>query len=248
MAKKNGCSTRMMPAEYKIRVAFNRTLDVTCAAAGLLLLLPILIAFAFVILWDDGFPCIFRQTRVGMHGKPFLIWKFRTMRVASPGSPITQAGDWRITRVGAWLRRLKLDELPQLVNVLKGDMSLIGPRPEVPEFVQADDLLWKAVLTVRPGITDVASLLYRNEEAILGAFEDPCACYRETILPAKLRLNVAYLNSRNTWRDLKLIWWTVRYSLFPESLDRNRVAEILDAQIDTYDGNHFYSIPPSVRG
>jgi len=248
MGKKNGFLFAMMPVENRMRAAFKRLFDMTCASAGLLLLLPALIAFAFIILWDDGFPCIFRQTRVGRNGKPFLIWKFRTMRVATIGNPITQAGDRRITRVGAWLRRLKLDELPQLVNVLKGDMSLIGPRPEVPEFVQEDDPLWKAVLAVRPGITDVASLLYRDEEAILSAFEDPCASYRETILPAKLRLNVAYLNSRNTWRDLKLIWLTVRYSLFPESLDRNRVAGILDAQIKTYDGNHFYSIPPSVRG
>src|SRR5690349_12210537 len=150
--------------QNRIGAAFNRLLDMSCAAAALLLLMPVLIALACMILWDDGFPCIFRQTRVGRHGKPFFIWKFRTMRVAIPGSPITRAGDGRITNVGAWLRRLKLDELPQLVNVLKGDMSLIGPRPEVPQFVEPESQVWRAVLDVRPGITDLASLIYRSEE------------------------------------------------------------------------------------
>jgi lipopolysaccharide/colanic/teichoic acid biosynthesis glycosyltransferase/GNAT superfamily N-acetyltransferase len=227
--------------------AFRRFVDIACAGTGFLSLLPVFAVLALAIVWDDGFPCTFRQARVGKNSKTFRIWKFRTMRVENHGSPITAAGDRRITRVGAWLRRLKLDELPQLINVLTGDMSLIGPRPEVPEFVDLGNPLWPAVLAVRPGITDVASLLYRDEETILGSFEDPYTCYRDTILPAKLRLNVAYLNSRTLWRDLKLIFLTIRYSLFPDSLDRGRVAKILDAEISPYDEQRFYSIPPAIR-
>jgi lipopolysaccharide/colanic/teichoic acid biosynthesis glycosyltransferase len=141
------------------------------------------------------------------------------MHPGSEGSVITAAGDGRVTRVGAALRRCKLDELPQLFNVLKGDMSLVGPRPEVPECVQLEAPIWQAVLQVRPGVTDLATLLYRNEEKLLGMSSDPNALYRETVLPAKLVLNLGYLRSRSIWRDLRLIYLTIRYSLFPERFD-----------------------------
>jgi lipopolysaccharide/colanic/teichoic acid biosynthesis glycosyltransferase len=141
------------------------------------------------------------------------------MRAGSQGSLITVAGDGRITRVGAALRRLKLDELPQLFNVLKGDMSLVGPRPEVPEYVQLETPIWQAVLQVRPGITDLATLLYRDEEKLLAASSDPSALYRETVLPAKLVLNLGYLRFRSLWRDLRLLYLSVRYSLFPKRFD-----------------------------
>jgi lipopolysaccharide/colanic/teichoic acid biosynthesis glycosyltransferase len=196
-----------------------RLFDVTCAAAGLLLLLPVVAALAVLILFDDGRPVFFSQTRVGRRGRPFRIWKFRTMRAGSKGSVITAAGDRRITRSGAVLRRLKLDELPQLFNVLKGDMSLVGPRPEVPEYVQLEAPIWQAVLQVRPGVTDLATLLYRDEEKLLGTARDPNALYRETVLPAKLALNLGYLQSRSFRRDLKLILLTIRYSLFPKRFD-----------------------------
>jgi lipopolysaccharide/colanic/teichoic acid biosynthesis glycosyltransferase len=196
---------------------------VTCAAAGLLFLLPVMAVLAAAILLDDGWPVFFGQTRVGKRGKPFRIWKFRTMRAGSRGNAITAAGDRRITRSGAVLRRLKLDELPQLFNVLTGDMSLVGPRPEVPEYVQLEAPIWQAVLQVRPGVTDLASLLYRDEEQLLGAAPDPNALYRETVLPAKLALNLGYLQSRSFWRDLKLILLSIRYSLFPKRFDADLI-------------------------
>jgi lipopolysaccharide/colanic/teichoic acid biosynthesis glycosyltransferase len=199
--------------------SFERLFDATCSAAGLLLLLPVLAGVALVIILDDGAPVLFSQIRVGRNGKLFRIWKFRTMRSGSAGSGITTAGDGRVTRVGKKLRKFKLDELPQLFNVFKGDMSLVGPRPEVPEYVQVEAPIWQSVLRFRPGVTDLATLLYRDEERILGASGDPNAFYRASILPAKLILNLAYHLSRSFRQDLKLILLTIRYSLFPESFD-----------------------------
>ena len=213
----NGVTGRMLHR------AFERLCDVVGACAGLLFLMPVFAGLALVVLWNDGPPVLFSQTRVGRNGKPFRIWKFRTMCVGRQGSVITAAGDDRITRVGAAIRRCKLDELPQLFNVLKGDMSLIGPRPEVPEHVQLEEPLWQAVLQVRPGVTDLASLLYREEEKILGKSRDPNIFYRESILPAKLRLNLAYLQSRSFRKDLRLIFLTIRYSLFPKKFDQDLI-------------------------
>jgi lipopolysaccharide/colanic/teichoic acid biosynthesis glycosyltransferase len=198
-----------------------------CAAAGLLLLAPVLATLAIVILCGDGPPVFFGQIRVGRKGRPFRIWKFRTMRTGIQGTVITAAGDPRVTRAGAVLRRCKLDELPQLFNVLKGDMSLVGPRPEVPEYVQLEAPIWQAVLQVRPGVTDLATLLYRDEEKLLGASEDPNAFYREIVLPAKLLLNLGYLRYRSFPRDLKLILLTIRYSLFPERFDQDLIKRSL---------------------
>lgn len=209
---------------------FFRLFDVTCAAAGLLVLSPVLGLIALLILTEDGRPVLFRQTRVGKGGTRFQILKFRTMRVNSKGTLITAAGDSRVTQTGRWLRRFKLDELPQLVNVLRGEMSLIGPRPEVPEFVQMADPRWQAVLCVRPGITDLATLLYRDEERMLGAQADPTECYRERVLPAKLRVNLEYQNSRTFPRDLRLLVLTVRYSLFPTSFDPVHVRQTFSTQ------------------
>jgi lipopolysaccharide/colanic/teichoic acid biosynthesis glycosyltransferase len=199
--------------------SFERLFDMTCSAAGLLLLLPVLAGVALVIILDDGAPVLFNQIRVGRDGKQFRIWKFRTMRSGSAGSGITTAGDGRVTRAGKKLRKFKLDELPQLFNVLKGDMSLVGPRPEVPEYVEVEAPIWRSVLRFRPGVTDLATLLYRDEERILGASGDPNAFYRASILPAKLILNLAYHLSRSFRQDLKLILLTIRYSLLPESFD-----------------------------
>jgi lipopolysaccharide/colanic/teichoic acid biosynthesis glycosyltransferase len=145
------------------------------------------------------------------------------MRAGSHGSVITAAGDGRVTRAGAMLRKCKLDELPQLFNVLKGEMSLVGPRPEVPEHGRLEEPMWQAVLAVRPGITDLASLLYRDEERLLGAARDPNTFYRESVLPTKLFLNLAYLLSRSFRQDLKLLCLTVRYSLFPQRFDPNLI-------------------------
>jgi lipopolysaccharide/colanic/teichoic acid biosynthesis glycosyltransferase len=216
----------------RLQPVLGRIFDVACAAAGLLLILPVLAAIALVILLDDGRPILFSQTRVGRNGMPFRIWKFRTMRAGSRGSAITAAGDLRVTTAGVALRKFKLDELPQLFNVLKGDMSLVGPRPEVPEHVQFQAPAWRAVLQVRPGITDLASLLYRDEERILAASPDPGSFYRESVLPAKLRLNVAYLRVRSFWRDLRLILLTVRYSLYREGFDPELIRRTLGTGIE----------------
>jgi lipopolysaccharide/colanic/teichoic acid biosynthesis glycosyltransferase len=184
--------------------------DKLAAAAGLLALAPALAALAVAIALEDGFPVLFRQTRVGRRGKPFRLVKFRSMRVGAPGTRITAGGDPRVTRVGAWLRRYKIDELPQLWNVLAGDLSLVGPRPEIPPFVDVGDPAWRAVLEVKPGITDPASLRYRREEELLAGAPDPEQTYREQILPAKLALNLEYIRTRTFWGDLKLIGRSVQ--------------------------------------
>jgi len=230
----------------RLPTGIERLVEVGCTAAGLLLLAPLLAVLALLVLWDDGPPVLFSQKRVGRRGKLFCIWKFRTMHAGAPGSAITASGDHRVTRVGTWLRKFKLDELPQLYNVLKGDMSLIGPRPEVPEYVQLESPLWQAVLQVRPGITDLATLLHRDEEQILGASADPAEFYRESVLPAKLRLNLAYLRARSSWRDLNLIFLTLLYSFFPERFDRNHVKSILGMGATIHDAEYLHPLSHAV--
>jgi lipopolysaccharide/colanic/teichoic acid biosynthesis glycosyltransferase len=214
--------TRRLAREFAARL-----FDITVALSGLIVLSPLFAVAALVIWLEDGRPIIFRQARIGMSGRPFLILKFRTMRSEAGGPAITARGDRRITRAGAWLRRFKIDELPQLINVLSGEMGLIGPRPEVPEFVEADNHLWREVLGVRPGITDLASLTFRNEETILGEAANPAAHYRSVILPEKLRLNLQYQRSRSLSRDVKLLWMTGRYSFFPRGFSRERILRLL---------------------
>jgi lipopolysaccharide/colanic/teichoic acid biosynthesis glycosyltransferase len=193
----------------------QRPLDVTCAALGLIVLSPLLVAVALLIVLLDGAPILFQQVRVGRHGRYFRIWKFRSMRAGSTGRAITVSGDDRITSVGRVLRKYKLDELPQLFNVLRGDMSMVGPRPEAPAYVQPDVPAWRTVLQARPGITDLASLTYRDEEKLLERQTDWEAFYRNEVQPAKLALNLAYLKKRSLWTDLRLIVLTVRHSFFP---------------------------------
>lgn len=205
-----------------------RLVDAGLAFAALIVLAPVLAVLALVVLAAEGRPILFRQIRVGKNGRPFLILKFRTMHTGGvPGPAITSAEDSRVTPTGEWLRRLKLDEFPQFFNVLRGDMSLIGPRPEVPEYVQLDNPLWRTVLESRPGITDLASLAFRDEEAMLVPAVDADAFYRSSILPAKLRLNIFYQQSRTLPRDLKLLWLTARYSFFPRGYDRERILRSL---------------------
>lgn len=194
-----------------------------CAAAGLVILMPLFCVLAALIFWHDGLPIFYSQLRVGIRGRPFRIWKFRTMRAGKEGSLITAAGDTRVTRLGAALRRCKFDELPQLFNVFIGDMSLVGPRPEVPEYVQMETPIWQTILQVRPGVTDLATLLYRDEEKLLGTASDPNAFYCETVLPAKLIVNLGYLKYRSIWRDLNLIVLTICYSIFPERFDADLI-------------------------
>lgn len=183
----------------------KRLFDIAAAGLGLLLLWPVLLAAAVWVKLDSPGPVLFRQTRVGRFGVPFTIHKFRTMRVA-PGAAITVGADPRITRAGHRLRQTKLDELPQLWDVLRGTMSLVGPRPELPKYVElypAD--LRERVLSVRPGITDPASLAFSHEAELLAAAADPEREYREVILPAKLRLSADYAARASLATDLRLI-------------------------------------------
>lgn len=205
----------------------KRALDLVVATLGLAILSPVFMAAAFAVVMEDRFPFFFRQIRVGLRGKPFHLLKFRSMRVSISGTQVTARNDQRLTRVGRVLRKYKIDELPQLWNVLMGDMSLVGPRPEVPAFVNFSDPMWQAVLQVKPGITDLASLLYRNEEDMLAGAIDPESHYLETILPAKLNLNLQYIHASSLWTDLRLLLLTVRYSFFPSGFDPERLKRTL---------------------
>jgi len=191
----------------------KRAFDVVLALLGLALLWPLLLAIAAWIRLDSPGPVFFRQERVGRAGVPFRIHKFRTMRVDAPrlGPEITVGADPRITRAGRFLRRTKLDELPQLLDVLTGTMSFVGPRPEVPRFVAMyPSELRDKVLSVRPGITDLASIEYRDESALLARSADPQRVYVEEIMPAKLQLAARYVDQRSWWGDLCLIGATLR--------------------------------------
>jgi lipopolysaccharide/colanic/teichoic acid biosynthesis glycosyltransferase len=189
----------------------KRLFDLVIAAAALLLLAPLLLGIALWIRLDSPGPALFRQERVGRHGKPFRIHKFRTMRTDAPGLPLTVGQDARITRAGRWLRSRRFDELPQLIDVLKGDMSLVGPRPEVPRYVQHyPPALREAVLSVRPGITDPASLAHLDEGALLAQSADPERAYVEQVLPAKLAQQVAYAGSATLASDLRILLRTLR--------------------------------------
>ena len=198
----------------------------TCPGAlsdAVLLALSIFVIVSLLVLFEDGRPILFRQKRVGRHGRHFQLLKFRTMHVKGGGPAITIAGDRRITRLGARLRKYKLDELPQFFCVLRGHMSLIGPRPEVPEYVELEDHLWQQALKIRPGITNLATLAFRNEEDVLAPAEDADSFYRSAVLPEKLRLDIEYQRSRSVYRDFKLLWLTARYSFWPRGFDRDRI-------------------------
>lgn len=188
----------------------KRAFDLLAAAAGLLLLAGPMLAIAAWIRLDSPGPVFFRQERVGRGGRPFRIHKFRTMRHGAAGAQITVGADARITRVGAVLRRTKLDELAQLIDVLEGTMSLVGPRPEVPRYVAMyPAALRDKVLSVRPGITDIASLEYRQESELLARAADPEREYVEVVMPAKLKLAAAYVDQASLATDIRLILRTL---------------------------------------
>jgi len=188
----------------------KRLFDVVASLALLLVIAPALVVLMLAIFIDDGRPFFFRQWRVGRHADPFEILKFRSMRHVETREDGFDAGNaTRVTRVGRWLRTSKLDELPQLVNVLRGDMSLVGPRPEVRAWVDARSRQWEKVLGVRPGITDNASIIYRHEERELALQADPEAHYRDVVLPRKLDLYEAYVDHVSARTDLAILGRTV---------------------------------------
>ncbi len=189
----------------------KRLFDILFSFAGLVVLSPLLAVAAACIRLDSPGPVFFRQERVGRDFRPFLIYKFRTMTEGAErkGAPITVGGDSRITRVGHFLRRYKIDELPQLINILKGDMSLVGPRPEVMEYVRLFRTDYEKLLMARPGITDPASLRYSEEESALASSGDWQEDYLKRILPEKIKLSQDYLDRRSIFSDFALILRTV---------------------------------------
>lgn len=194
----------VMPASLYER-RFKRAFDVAASAAGLVVLSPVLLAVAAAIKLADSGPVIFSQTRTGLGSKPFRIFKFRTMRVESGGPQITSGADRRVTRLGRLLRKTKIDELPQLFNVLRGDMSVVGPRPEVPRYVELFKDDYELILSVKPGLTDYAAIKYVNEEAALEAYRDPEEGYVKKVLPDKIVLYRRYIADIGFSTDMRII-------------------------------------------
>ena len=212
----------------------KRLLDVAASLVGLLLLSPLFVLIAAAIKLDSPGPVFYRQERVGRHGLLFRIFKFRTMAVAPPasGAQITVAGDSRITRVGALLRRTKLDELAQLLDVLRGTMSLVGPRPEVPRYVAHYPPAWRErLLSVRPGITDFASVRYRDESDLLARAADPEREYIDVILPMKLRYALRYVDQPSIANDLRVIGLTLNTVFAPNLPSPRRLLPMNDSKL-----------------
>ena len=206
----------------------KRLFDIAFAGIGLLLLLPLGLLIALLIKLSDRGPVLFTQTRIGQFGKPFRIWKFRSMVLNADklGLPLTGDGDRRITRIGRFLRKTKLDELPQLWNVLIGDMSFVGPRPEVPRYVDLYTPDQRQILQHKPGITDLASLLFRNEEDLLRGADDVEQFYVRYCLPKKIELNRQHAEHASLFQDIRIIWQTLT-SLFT----RRALTSVLPPQL-----------------
>ena len=189
----------------------KRIFDITLSLFGLIILLPFMLIIAILIRIDSKGPVFFKQIRVTKNGKEFKIFKYRTMKVGSDKySQITVGKDGRITKLGSFLRKYKLDEIPQLINVLIGDMSLVGPRPEVPKYVALYTDEQKEILKVRAGITDYASIEFSDENDLLASEEDPEKAYIEKIMPKKIELNKKYLSEISILTDIKIILLTIK--------------------------------------
>ena len=198
-------------ARRKPQLIAKRAMDILLSACALAVLWPLLLLIALAVMIDDPGPVFYRQVRIGRDGKPFRIFKFRSMVTDADkkGLAITVGRDNRITRVGAILRKTKLDELAQLLNVLCGQMSFVGPRPEVERYVKLYTPYQRQVLLVRPGITDYASIAYRNENDLLAGTDDPEKMYIEQIMPDKIELNMKYLREISPLADIRLIFKTI---------------------------------------
>jgi lipopolysaccharide/colanic/teichoic acid biosynthesis glycosyltransferase len=205
-----------------------RPVEAMAALAGLIIAAPVLALAALGIAFTSRGRIIFRQSRVGQGGRIFVLYKFRTMRMGQVGPQVTAGDDSRITYVGRMLRKTKMDELPELWNVLKGDMSLVGPRPEVPRYVDLTNSKWQRVLKVRPGITDPLTLRLRNEEELLAKVEgDRERFYLGTLQPFKLRGYLEYLHRRSWQNDMRILWGTCLAVIFPNSASDPPMNEIL---------------------
>lgn len=190
----------------------KRLFDIVASGLGLIVLSPVFVVLAVWIKADSKGPVFYRQTRVGRDNKDFRLFKFRSMRPDSDKLGLITVGghDPRVTGSGYYIRKYKLDEFPQLINVFKGDMSLVGPRPEVRKYVDMYSAEQMRVLSVRPGITSLASIRYRNENELLAAAEDPDKCYVEQVMPDKLTIDLEYVDKANIWTDIKLIFSTFK--------------------------------------
>lgn len=196
----------------------KRLLDIVAAGTGLLALAPLFGFVALLIKLDSRGPVFFKQKRIGRGFRPFWIYKFRTMRQDAPEAmQLTVGADTRITRMGHFLRRSKIDELPQLFNIIIGDMTLVGPRPEVPRYVEAFHRDYEEILTVRPGLTDLASLKYRDEATLLGQSANPEDEYLSRVLPDKILLGKEYVHRSSLVFDMSLILKTLGKVIFPRS-------------------------------
>lgn len=217
-----------------LRSGLPRPLEAVKAALFLVLTMPVLLATGLLVLVGSGRPVFFRQRRVGRGGREFTMLKFRTMRMNSEQVQVTSSGDGRVTGVGRLLRRLKLDELPELWNVVRGDLSLVGHRPEVPQYVDLEDPLWRRVLLERPGITHPVTLRLQDEERLVAeAGGDPERFYVDELLPFKLRGYIAYQEERTCWHDVKVLVATsaamVGWRWYPAvGLDEVRAAAAAD--------------------
>lgn len=189
-------------------MACKRAFDILCSFLGLTVLSPVLLVVSVLVAVTSPGGVFFRQERIGKDGKPFRIFKFRSMRKDNAGLKITTGNDSRITPVGRFLRKSKIDELPQLINVLVGDMSFVGPRPEVADYVNLYTPYQRQVLLVRPGITGLASIRFRNENDLLTASDDPNRTYVEQIMPRKIDLDLEYIPHASVYYDIKLIFQT----------------------------------------
>lgn len=193
----------------------KRIFDFVFSFFGILLLFPLLLLISLLIWLVESESIYFRQVRIGQYGNPFTLIKFRTMERLSTTNKEFDVGDnSRVTQIGKILRKTKLDELPQLVNILRGEMSFVGPRPEVEEWTMIYTDKWKIIHKVKPGITDYASIKFRNEEELLNESDNPLKTYRDEILPQKLKLNIDYIENSNLFSDIKIIFLTIYTVIF----------------------------------
>lgn len=212
-----------------MRTGIPRWFEVALSALGLALCVPLLVLSAVAIALTSPGPVIFRQKRVGRNGQLFVLYKLRTMRAEHYGPEVTASGDKRVTGIGRILRRAKVDELPELWNVLKGDMSLVGPRPEVPRYVDLEDDRWQVVLKSRPGITDPVTLRLRDEEKLLAQVEENYEdFYRDELQAHKLQGYIEYLNNRSWSTDFKILGRTLLVILWPSLNTRTQASEIVN--------------------
>lgn len=189
---------------------FKRIFDIITSYIMSVIFSPLLLIFSVMILVDSGAPVFFRQERMGKNSKTFRIFKFRTMRNnTATADGITVANDNRITKLGSFLRKYRLDEIPQLFNIIKGEMSFVGPRPDLPKYYMVNDYGYKCVLLVKPGITGLATLVFKDEDKILALCENPETAYIEDIFPNKVKLNIDYIKKISILNDLKGIFETV---------------------------------------